>query len=247
MFDAEYTANFWKDKWYLALFFVVVLAGLNVYFGKNWKLFTFLESENWSELITHLEHQVMIKKKLTSRKVQLLLNTYLLHSTMDSIKKFSEFIDAEKPKLKERFVLQFGVPFLVENDPKGITDYFGKYIEVSSIQSNWIDFCYSFGLILQKNIEDGKTKFFFLLEKKPSALLTLLSLYLLDSILFEDNEEKQKIIKDKEEFSRKYTKGLLDHEVSKNKTNIVVIVLMKVITQAVEWLYPSQSELPVIN
>ena len=92
VFDSEYAALFWKGKWYFSLVFIAVIAGLNIYFINNWKLFSYLENENWPGLIDYLEDQIYNKKKISKRRVLLLINTYLLHSGIEKLEKLAVVI-----------------------------------------------------------------------------------------------------------------------------------------------------------
>jgi hypothetical protein len=241
VFGSEYASQFWKDKWFIGIFFVAVLGGLNVFFALNWKLFSYLENENWQGLIGYLEEQIMVKKKISKRRVNLLINTYLLHSGVNNLQKLSLFLDDEKPEAKNHFIIQFGIPALIENDPEGISEYFGKYLHIKSADGEWVNWCYAFGLIMQKKVEDGKINLLALLEGSSKPLVRLLSLYLLDSIVFENDKYREQITKEKDGFSRKYTRGILARELEKSKNNILIVVLLKIINQAIDWLFPPQE------
>ncbi|MBN1647192.1 MAG: hypothetical protein JW874_04095 [Spirochaetales bacterium] len=241
VFGIDYASQFWKDKWFIGIFFVIVLAGLNVFFARNWKLFSCIEKEDWSGLIGYLEEQIMIKKRISRKKIQLLVNTYLLHAGVHDLRKLSIFLDESKPAVKQQFILQFGIPSLVDNDPESITGYFGRYLHLKTADSEWINWCYSFGLVMQKKIDDSKNNLLALLADCRKPLVKLLTLYLLYSVIYENDSCLAQITKEKDDFSRKYTRGILARELEKSKNNILIVVLLKIINQAIDWLFPPQE------
>ncbi len=238
VFGSDYAREFWSSKWYFSLFFAAVIAGLNVYFSRNWKMFTYLENENWEGLAAYLEEQIYTKKRINRRKVLLLINTYILHSQIDDLQKLSVFLETEKPEVKKTFVLQFGIVHLVSNDPEAISEYFSRYMHLRTAQNEWINWCYSFGLVMQRNIEDGRKSLLANASDIKSPIVRLLTLYLLDSIVFDDHPDREFVTQEKEAFSRKYTRRIITHELEKAKSNVLIVVLLKIINQAIDWLFP---------
>ncbi len=55
----DYSLEFWKGSWYLALFFIVLLGVLNAFFAWNWKVFSLVEKEDWSGLSAHLVELIL--------------------------------------------------------------------------------------------------------------------------------------------------------------------------------------------
>ena len=239
VFGSEYSLVFMKNNWYIGLFFALVIAGLNVYFAKNWKLFTHLEREDWPGLIEYLERDIYTRDKYGKRSVKLLINAYLLNSKIEEITKLRLKLEEDKPKLAEKFILQFGVPCLARNDPAEISNFFGKYLYLKDKQGPWINWCYCFGLILQKKIEEGVNSLSASLSETTDPIIRMLSIYLLDSITSEEDLNKQRIVEEKSKFSRKYTRNVMEKEMEKQKSNILVAVLAKIITQALGWIFAS--------
>lgn len=238
VFGSEYASEFWRSKWYFSLFFAAVIGGLNIYFARNWKMFTYLENENWNGLTAYLEGQIYTKKKITKRKVLLLINTYILHSQIEDLQKLSVYLETEKFDVKRNFILQFGIVHLVRNDPEAISEYFGRYMHLKTAQHEWINWCYSFGLVMQRNIDDGRKSLLANVSDIKSPIVLLLTLYLLDSIVFDDAPDREFVTQEKEAFSRKYTSRILTQELEKAKSNVLIVVLLKIINQAIDWLFP---------
>ena len=81
----DFAFTFWRSGWPLAGVLLIALIVLNVFFLSNRRLFRLLEREDWPALVDYLEHVVLGKRQYSSRKVRLLLNSYLVMSDSPAV------------------------------------------------------------------------------------------------------------------------------------------------------------------
>ncbi len=238
----EYTQFFWSRNWILAVFFLLVMAVLNTYFALNWKLFSFLEKEDWQGLINYLEKKIYTDKRIRKQYIRILINTYLVRSETDKISTLEGFLSEKTPEMLPKFALQLGIPHLLKNDPEDMEKYFGKYLnDPKCKEKNWIRWNYVFALMLQQRTEESKQILLELNEAVKNPVLRLLTLYLMDAFTSQDEKVKQVVDEGKTQFKTKFSYKKWEAELEKQKGNLEVIVLSRLIKDATSWMYPTQS------
>src|SRR5262245_61634278 len=65
-----FAVDFWRQNWGMALAFLALVAGLDLYFGRQWTFFSFLEKEDWAGLKTYLEGLLFQKSRITSANIR---------------------------------------------------------------------------------------------------------------------------------------------------------------------------------
>ncbi|MFO8063483.1 MAG: hypothetical protein ACQETQ_00185 [Spirochaetota bacterium] len=243
MLGWDYTQVFWTDNWPVALVFVAVMAGLNGYFVANWKLFTLLEREDWYALIDYLEDQVYTRKRFRRQHLRVLVNTYVITSQPEKIARLEQFLRENRAALVPRFALHLGIPHLLGNSAEDMKAYYGEMREhPHCADRDWIDWAYAFALMLDEQSADAKDVLMELLNRTKNDVLALLTLYLLDAFTVSDNQVNNIVVERKRAFQAKYTSEQWNKEVEKNRGNLQVIVLSKLVRDASNWVFSDGTE-----
>lgn len=244
LLGAEYSLGFWKDNWYLAAVFLLVIGALNAFFILNWKVFSLVEKEDWSALSVHLVDLIFNKKRYTGRHVALLVNAYLLQSDVEGIARLEEELRAHRPELLRRNAVLFGVTRLLRNKPGEAEAFLQPYLGARDAESReWLRFDYAFSLALQKRLGEATP---YLKEGASSrdAVLSLLSAYLLGSLAAvaaptEAERESLKTLAQstREGLRKRFPGQRWNREVERAKGEIHIVVLSRLIDDAGRWLF----------
>lgn len=241
----DFTIIFWRSNWYLAVLFLTVLAVLNGYFARNWRLFSALERENWEEISTVLEDRVRRRGQINDSNIRLLVNAYVVSSRTDAIRELESHVRRKKPALLRRHVLRFGIPHLLSNNGDEIQQYFGEFrgkeIPRSIFRSEpppdaeyWIEWSYAFGLLLQERMEAAGEILTTVVDTAPVGIVHAISLYLLSSRSDEDGR--------KEEFVRRMPRTAWRKTIERERTQLHVLVLGKLLKDVEQWLYSADEK-----
>ena len=238
MLGWDYTKVFWTQNWYLAAAFLLVLAGLNTYFVKNWRLFSLLEAEDWHQVKIYLEERIYNKKGLSNQNVRILINTYLVLSEIGGILRLEEFLRTERKRLHAAFSLELGLPYLVRNDPDAMETYYSGLLGNPRVKSlGWIRWNLVFARMMRKEFDRAKTDLFDLAKTARDPILRLLSLYLLDSFRNLDEEAAKTVDAEKEALRKRFSPKDWNATLDKSKGNLQILVLMKLVNDATAWLF----------
>ncbi len=238
----EYTRVFWAGNWPLAAVFVAIIVGLNAYFVSNWKLFGLLEAEDWKGLTAYLERLVFARKKIRSQFVRILINTYVVLSVPEKITELEQFLRSERPKMVPAFAVQFGIPRLLRNDPEEMQEYYGEMKKKRGCADvEWISWTYAFALMLQKKSDEAQEHLLSLCGSTRNPVLSVITLYLLDSFANRDENVKSVVDSGRGRIKKKYSHDTFSREIEKNKTNIQVLVLSRLIKDATDWVFEEEK------
>ncbi len=238
----DYTQLFWSSNWIIAAAFAAVMIGLNAYFAANWKLFSYLESENWHGLISYLEDRIYNKGRYSKQHVRVIVNTYVVVADTEKIRRLEEHLRGHRPDYIPRFALHFGIPHLVGHDPHDIERYYGEMRSKRRCKDRpWIDWSYAFALMLQEKHDHAKSVLLRLLDEAKNPILRLLTVYLLDAFSVSDNEVRNLVVEEKRRLQSSYTPERWEREVEKNRGNLQVVVLSKLIRDAGKWAFGDGS------
>lgn len=238
MLGWDYTKLFWSKNWYLPVIFALVIATLNIYFIINWKVFHYLEREDWDNLIAHIEEKMYKKGRYREQLVKILLNAYLVKSSITAIEKAEEQITAHKPSLLPKIALWLGLPHLLKNEPSDMLAYYSRYLDTTKGQDrDWIRWNHAFALMLSQKRDEAKQALLSLLLRIKEPLLKLLTLYLLDSFSSSDDKVREQTDEQKKELKEKYPPSVWDGVVDRGRVNVQVVVLSKLIKDAQNWLF----------
>ena len=242
MLGWDYTKLFWAKNWYLPVIFILVIAALNVYFIINWKVFHYLEREDWDSLIAYIEGNVYKENKYREQLIKILLNAYLVKSDIASIEKMEAHLSANKPGMLPKFAIQLGIPHLLKNDSGDMLAYYSRFLDTASAQDReWIAWNHAFALMMGNEREDAKARLSSLVTKTRDPLLKLLTLYLLDSFVVTDDAVRELSEAEKKALKEKCPPSVWEGVVEKGRTNVQVVVLSKLIKDAQTWLFSEKA------
>ena len=233
----EYARAFWLENWYLAAVFLIIIGGLNTYFAMNRKLFSLLEAEDWQGLRSYLEYRVFTKKRFSQQQLRILINTYIVLSEPDKIETLEQELNARNSTLPARLALEFGIPRLLRNNPDEMIEYYDRYRNhPKSRQKDWLTWSYSFAAMQKQKTDEARDALLKLCEQTKEPLVRLFSLYLLDAFRETDPELASRLDDYKADFRRRYGSGKLQREIEKNRANLQVVVLARLVKNAEEWV-----------
>lgn len=234
----QHSRMFWAANWPLAALFVVILAGLNVYFALNWKLFSFLETENWRGLIAYLEDRVITRGRYRKQHIQVLINSYILVSEPSRILELETHCREHRPEYVALFALQFGIPHLLQNDPRDMERYYGELRQNPRCSDRpWVEWSYAFALLLQQRQDEVRDILLALPQSTRNPVLRGLTYYLLDAFPNQDMQVRNSVIEGKKALRSRYSQSQWQKEVEKNRGNLQVVVLAKMVKDVSAWVF----------
>ncbi len=237
----EYTRTFWSSTWYLPLFFLLTIGAIDGYFLAHWRLLTLLEEENWGELIEYLEEQCLRKGRLSGQFVRTLINAYFITNNVSRIEFLEKELREKKPALVKKFALQFGIPKMLHNDPDDIVRYFEEFKDAHTPKRDWLRFLYSFGLLMKRENTEGREVLLGIIRNTKDPVLRLLSIYTIDPFKTVDDEVLSLVGKGREELSSRYSRTALEREMNKQRDNVALLVLGRLVSDALDWLYGKET------
>ena len=236
-----FIGSFLKNYWGFVLIFFCFLAGINIFFLRNWKLITTLESEDWTALASYLETEILEKHRLTSKKVRLLCEISILLGDFKVLKKLELLLEQQKPRYLRVFATQFAAARLLASDYQGLADFSARIVAQQSTSSPWMHFYNAFSAQMLKHYREAAEKFSDVLKTEQEPLIRLLSTYFiacgLYSYLDTDEAETKKQIEEEKTKLKAYPVHYWKRHSTKEKQHIHILVLTKAIDEAVNWLF----------
>lgn len=237
--------QFWlslSKTWIALAIFVAILGSFNTYFIINWYFFRLLEKEDWFGLIKYMERKIYGKRSITRYNIKFLINFYICTSNIEGIKKLKDFLKFHKPSLIGYFAIQFGIPYLLTQKFDEAKDFFEKLLDQKNVRGkDWIRWNYGISLMKLEQEEDAKSEFLSLLSLKNDPIVYLLSLYMLNSIKESSTSVKKLIEKATSDFKQHYNQDNWSKKVANEKSNIEVVSLQGIITEASEWIFSGKA------
>jgi hypothetical protein len=172
LFGREYAAVYWGNMWIVAVLFILLIGVLDFYFVRNWRLFDYLEQEDWPSLLAWLEDRLYVKGQIRRPYANLLINTALSVSNIDAVKKLETEVRQRRPELMRSLGVSLGIPVLLGQDWKSIGEYFAPLADdPKTHRRDWARWCRA--LAAGGDVLDEMTEL--LNEKDPSVRLLSLN------------------------------------------------------------------------
>lgn len=240
LLGAKYSMQFWLQNWPMVVFFIVVLAGFNVYFVMNWKLFSLLESEDWNSLGVLLGEKVFSRKRYGRRTLRLLVNMALLRGDMQTIERLESVLRAEKPGALRRDAVLFGAARLLRNDSAASERFLAEFADGKDVENPaWMQFYYSFALVLVRKVDEASPRLEALTGSKD-PILALLSAYLLGTLGTQASAGAA--MARRAEIVAKYSQARWTREVERAKSEVHIVILSRIIDEATAWLIEGRKQ-----
>lgn len=263
---SDYVTRFLTQNLITGLLFITTLVVINVYFLKNWTLFTLMERQEWPKVVDYLENKIYIVESLKPLYIRTLINTYFVTSNAAGIHKLEQFLQTKKNQLVARFAMQFGISYLLTKDPKESEEYFNRMRTLRRVRKkDWIIWSHSLSLIQNEKYSEARSELLILLDNKLNPLLRLITLYLLNSLSrnagaesegghengFAEAHVEQSAGRFAERFAERcddeirslrnrYTREYWDREIEKASGDMEVVALSKLIGDAISWLFEDE-------
>jgi hypothetical protein len=229
---------FWTRNWPIAIIFVLTMCAVDAYFLLNWRLFSGLEKENWGEVAGFLEGRIFKNGWITSPRVRLLLNTYLVTSNTQGILALEAYLARKKPGLIPRFSLPFGIPHLLASDPADAEAWFrGMLTQPRLADGDWVRWNHAFSLLQTRKSDEARTVLAGLLDRVSDPVLLLLTMYLLDVLARNDATVESQVAAKRELMKGRHTPDSIRKAIEKSSANIQVVVLSRLLQDASQWLF----------
>lgn len=244
----SYSLAFWRGNWYLGLFFVLLLGGLNAFFVLNWKLFVYVEREDWGALSAFLVDRIFTKRRYGNRHVALLVNAYLLQSDVEGIERLEAELSSRRPELLRKNAVLFGVTRLLRNKPAEAEAFLARYLDAKDADDReWLRFDYAFSLVLQRRVAEALPQLRSGLASRD-AVLSLLSAYLVGSLgvsAASGQAEKDELLRlaeaSRASLRKRFPGQRWSKEVERAKNEVHIVILSKLIDDAGRWLFEAQA------
>ena len=236
MLGSDYVSLFWKDSWYIAVVFIVILLSINILYFSNRRLLSFLENENWPELKNLLEEKIFASKKIRKMYIRMYISTSIAASEIDDIRRLEAELRETNPRALKEWALPLGLPYLLSGDPVKMKSFFGEFIDSETADSGWIKWNYCFALLLLEEKDEAVSILKDLSAEKKDPLLRLSSLYMLSP--FRNDENAGQILEDgRAELKTGKTRQFFIDEMKERKDNVQMLFISKIIGEALDWLY----------
>ena len=244
LFSFNESVSFWLQNWPFVIFFIVIIATFNLYFIKNWKIYTYLEHEQWEQLAELLKQQIYERQNLSKRVIRLYINSALLSNNVQAIVDLEEYSKQKKPFVLEKNRIFFIVTRVLTNNYaaaaqllEGIThDATGEF-------NDWLVFYKGFVPILQKDFLNAIEPLRKLLKTRD-PVIKLLALYLLKNIcLSAIPDENEKLTVQQEVtvmtglLKQQLTPKRWSIETERAKNEIPAVIIANLIDEAGKWMF----------
>ncbi len=231
-----YAATFWGQNWYLIVLFVAVLAALNAYFIRNWRLFRALEREEWNEVIDVLEGRLVRRPSVAT--IKMMAHACTLTSRLDRIVALEAEVEEKRPKILPRVAMVLSIPHLLSGDGVRIVAYFDRR-QRETPDSPWIVWGHAFGLMLQDRLDDARQRLQKMAGKQKPGLLLGLSAYLLGA--WDNNAEESIADRYRRVIRGRYDRSAWRKLVDRERSELHVLVLSSLLGDVEKWIYDDQE------
>jgi hypothetical protein len=245
LLGSDYFALFVSKNWIAGALFLLTLIIINGYFLWNWKLFRLLESEDWRGLIRLLEQRVFQKGRCRKSTIKMLINAYVVTSSVDKISALESYLREKKPALLRTYALQFGIPYLLKmnDEPKAAESYFGRAAErADAPHRDWLRWSYASSLLLERQFDAAKVTLLELLDSKLDPVLELLALHGLSFFTGVDPHLAERVETERRRLARRFTPEQWDKRIESNSRHIQIVLFNGIIRDAKRWLFEQPAD-----
>jgi hypothetical protein len=132
--------------------------------------------------------------------------------------------------------VEFSVPYLLGNDAPGLERFSDEMMnDPRCPEQIWVRFNHSFALLLQRRTHEARSGFLAFAGERMDAVQQLLTGYVLDTIAEEEDREIVRQLRDRFTSGRPEEKW--KRELERDRANLQVLVLTKLIADATNWVY----------
>lgn len=244
LFSFNESVSFWVQNWPFVIFFIVILLTFNLYFIKNWKIYTYLEHEQWEQLAELLKKQIYEQHNFSKRVIRLYINSALLSNNVQAVINLEEYVKQQKPTVLEKNRIYFIVTRVLTNNYNAASQLLeGVTHDTTGEFNDWLVFYKGFIPIMQKEYSKALDPLRKLLKTKD-PIIKLLALYLLKNIclsaLSDENEKatvQQEVSVMTEMLKKQLTPKRWSMETERAKNEIPAVIISSLIDEAGKWMF----------
>ena len=182
------SGEFIRMVWPIVLVIILTLAGMNIFFLSNRRLFALLEKEDWPALAGYLDKKVNGQGRYSSRDVRLLAQSWLVQGSFDKILQLENRLASDKPALVEEYALVFGAARILGRTAGGdfssASGFFKTRLEKKKpVSADWLSWYYGFSLLLDNAIGEAGAIFIMLAANAKDIPVTALAAFFLSEIM----------------------------------------------------------------
>jgi hypothetical protein len=235
---------FWQNAWPAAVFFLLILLGINLFYALNFRLYYLLEREDWPALARYLEKQVIEKGRYHSLGVRLLSNAYFVLSDIEALANLENRVAAAKPVLIEKLALIFGTGRILRKDYAGAVRFFAdRLARPAPPEASWLSWYSGFALLLDSRYTAAAECFSNLARSSENPAAAALAAWFLGQVLPSARPEQSGDLAILAEQGRKRVKAMLpgrqawDKKTEALRGEIYAVLISKYLQDAADWLY----------
>ena len=244
---------FWRSGWFLVPLMLAALAGVDLFFALNYRIYTLLEKEDWPALIQELENQVIRKGNYSPRLVKLLINTYLVLSDARSVTELEKKLSVTKKKLVNANALNFGAARVLHSDYQGAEEFFSSKLSGRGLPggyktAEWMRWYHGFSLLLARRFDEAADAFILLARDGREGILAGLSAYFLNNSLAGFLPRRSEELRKEAEMGKERVKSGLkkrndwDRELKQAASEIYAAILKPYYGKTADYLYLEEKE-----
>ena len=244
LFYAEdsFMREFWNTNWFFGPIFLILILFVNIMFVKNRLLIKYIESEDWSSLVSLLQKRIYTKKLITYKNSRLLAESLLLLGDFVSMNKFCEFLKDNKPCYVSKLGPKFAAAKMISGNYQDVFEFCSSLPVLQTTASEWVVFYSALSLQMMKNYEKSAALFAKTSDSARNPLVKSLSTYFVVNVLraysqLTGEEIKEKSLLLRSRINKNYTHESWRAYTESEKQEIHVMILTKIIDDDSAWLF----------
>jgi hypothetical protein len=244
MLGWSYVKVFWTQNWYIAAAFLIVITAFNIFFLRNWHLFSLLGNEDWKGARRCLEQLIYEKKRESGQTIRFLINTCIVLADTSGIERLARHLEETKSRFFAVFALELGIPYMTRAPSAGSEAYFARAAaNPKARKRGWL----RWNLALARMREGGKgvaaaaEDLAALAGETKDPALLLLTAYLLDSCDEIRNGSKKLAASIRAALKQKYTPSAWEKISQRLSGDIAGLILSKSLDAAKQWLFENEE------
>lgn len=253
----ELALGFWQTSWFFAPVLLLLLAGIDLYFIFNSRIFICLEKEDWPALVRELEDRIFRRERYSSRLVKLLANSYMALSDTKAVNALEQKLASAKPSLINANALVFGAARVLAGNTKSAVEFFTVRLPgavqsagIPSSSRDWVSWYCGFALLLDRQFGPAVERFSPLAKESKDGIVAGLAVYFLADTaekFLSPDEYSQTAREGKERILRMLKRrDAWNREIKRLETEIYAAILSSYLKKAADYLYgaPEPAAVP---
>ncbi len=240
--DGNFIKEFWNSNWFFGPIFLLIIVTINVIFFRNKKTINAIENEDWASLSETLEHEIFEKKKLSFRNVRLLSEALLILSDFASMNRLEAFLQENKPSYISKLATKFVASKMLSGNFNELLEFTAKFNTSDENKDEWMAFYHAFSLQMMKDYPNSFLEFKAMQEIASIPLIKVLSSYFVLKVFSDYNDLSAEEVETsrlalKADITSSYKKEKWNRYIEKEKQEIHVMVLSKIIEDATAFFF----------